>query len=476
MALDIRPTAPQPTPVPQTTSARPIQPVPRIPQAPAAEAVPKTSYATLPRADESTPPQGLEVFAYTSGQVPLIQNADQPHYIKGAVGTPPEAGQLAKAGVGNLGNPAWQQLVADAVARNGGLGNTEDGFLAFSAEHGFVRLRNDNLTPEQNRQLAGLSLQTGWPIETMPSRTNDSLHDDPEIGRWADEFLGKVQEQFAQFAADPKDDVVVKDGHHRYVLKLDPQSGALVSFHYKKHGGFRGFVEKNAKILGPILDIASLVGGPLVALGAQAFKAAASVAITGKLKLQQVVGAIGAWFGAGGTLAGATAADAALGLGVANLAATAIDGDKITASAVAGALTPAIHGLPGGVLVDNAVRQGLTAVAQAVDTGKVSATTLFQALAPLFLEGPAGPMRDQLTALAQRVDGGHLTAAQVAAALQPLLGGITDDPAVGQALFQGLGALAQTIDQGGVTAQGALGILLPLLQDRLQQARQPRAA
>src|SRR5262249_16387125 len=122
------------------------------------------AYYAQPPANESTSPAGLGAYGYTSTPYHdglLITTPDPKSYIVGAVGTPPGAGEDMNNNVANLFNEDWAGQVQNAIQENGGLGNEQDGYLAFSSSMGFVRLRNTNLTPEQNRQLAAISLQTG---------------------------------------------------------------------------------------------------------------------------------------------------------------------------------------------------------------------------------------------------------------------------------------------------------------------------
>ena len=79
------------------------------------------------------------------------------NYILGAIIIDPKvnelAGELFKANANNFSVNEWRAVVEQAILSNGGLGNSEDGFLAWSKDGHFVRLRNTNITPEQNQSL-----------------------------------------------------------------------------------------------------------------------------------------------------------------------------------------------------------------------------------------------------------------------------------------------------------------------------------
>lgn len=428
-------------------------------------------YRSQPPADVSAPPAGLEAFAYGSGDVPLIRSDEQPAYVQGAVGTPPEVAQLAKAGVANFASAAWLEQVAAAVERNGGLGDGENGFLAYSANHGFVRLRNTGLSPEQNRQLAAMSLQMGWPVESLPSRTDDNGLADPEVSRWAGEFIGQYTEQFQRFVADPRGSPIkLRSGKRRYVFEFNEKAGAFVSYNYKKSGGLRGWVQSNlasiSKVLGPIAQYGWVVPGVgwIASAAATTVQTAASWIATGKLKAQQLVGAVGSWFMG----PGASAATKGV-LASANAAAGVIDSGKLDASALVGAVSPWI-GSTGDAVLDHAVRQGLSLTASVVDGRKLSARQLYSALAPLVFELPNGPARRQLESLARQIDGGEVSAADAASRIRPLLDGVTGDARLDAVLRDSLELVAIGIDTRKVGAQALLSMADRYLGGALSKA------
>ncbi|MFZ4576004.1 MAG: hypothetical protein ACOYN0_16565 [Phycisphaerales bacterium] len=214
-------------------------------------------------ANEQKSPVGFPSLPYGSNPAAALvpTPAERPEF-KGGIGTPPEVGQMANAGVGNMLNPAWQEAVANAAAANGGLGNAQDGYLAFSAEFGFVRLNNPNLTPEQNRRLAEISLSTGWPIEKTPANAEEAGAKAQES---AEKFITKYDSEFADFAKDPSNGISVKEGKTRFRFDVDPQTGLGITRIQKRHGGLRGLIESNAgglsKVLGLAGSFASLIPG-----------------------------------------------------------------------------------------------------------------------------------------------------------------------------------------------------------------------
>ena len=261
----------------------------------ASTAAQTTPYERSGAPNLSTSPQLFPSLKYGStpaaqaNLVPLPADQEQNPNIAGYVATPPEAGELKDNNVANAFTSQWQEQVQQAAERNGGLGNAEDGFLAWSS-NGFVRLKNESLTAEQNRRLAEISLTTGTKIEDLPSRTTDDTVDDPKTNEWVDTFIQKHDSAMAQFLADPTQGYSVKDGKHRYEMKLDQESGLVASYHYKKHGGLRGFFESNLKGISKVCGWVSTIGsfipgwGTVAALAARGVQALSTVIATGKLK------------------------------------------------------------------------------------------------------------------------------------------------------------------------------------------------
>lgn len=182
-------------------------------------------------------------------------------YVAAYVPTPASAGEIAGAGVGNFLNPAWQEEVEAATQRNGGLGDSENGFLAWSSL-GFIRLRNPLLTPEQNRKLAEISLAMGIEVSKLPARSEQSSVENENINSWVNDFVDEYQQELSQFLKDPSDRIRIKDGRRYYILELKSTPDGVqvpLSYYYKLSGGFAsslrsafGDVAKMASFFDPI--------------------------------------------------------------------------------------------------------------------------------------------------------------------------------------------------------------------------------
>jgi hypothetical protein len=351
--------------------------------APAPSAAPT---ATEP-ANDSQPPQLLGKLGFNFGSLPadaLITPITDEHrpYIVGGLPTPQDAKTLTDGHIGNIFNPEWQKLVAGFVQQNGGLGNSKDGYLAFSSEYGFVRLRNTNLTPEQNRRLAEMSLTMGIPIERMPSRTSDSAYEKPEINDWVNGFISKFDKQLAGFVANPSQGLHLKDGKLRINLDVDPKSGYVATVQYKKAGGLRGFLQKAMKYVSPIADIVSLIPGVgIVGIAvAQAIKYGGAMLAAGKGTVSGFVGALsGVVTGLAGGL-GFSPTQIAAGEGVLRAGASAVDTGKFSFADLAQSVGPSLLGVGGDAKL---YQQGLNALGKALDGGKFNAGDLIGLLEPL---------------------------------------------------------------------------------------------
>lgn len=454
-------------------SPQPAGPVPSEPQAgnPAAASTlpPAQSMASpaavvppAPPADLSKSPIGFPNLDYTSDPTaPLVpNNEDTPAYVRGGIGTPPEVGQLAEAGGANFLNPTWQAMVADHAARNGGLGNEQDGFLAFS-QQGFVRFYNDNLTPEQNRRLAEISLQTGWPIEKMPSRADDGGE---EIHEWADEFIGRFDREFAAFQADPMNHKMsVKDGRKRFVLDFNEEAQAFVSYNYKKSGGLRGFVQKHMKWIAPVLNGLAMVGGPITAGIATAARAVVNFIATGSLKVRDLVAAGVSYF----LPQGAQTLGQAVRQGVAQAAGSLIDNDgKLTAGIVMDGLNPTL-GFEGW----SDVAKAGNALAQAIDTGKFDPQKLLGVVTEVFGDDIAAMFKDSplavLGGIAKTVDNGTMKPEEAGSFFGRLIDTIRDDKVLRNVLKTGLKAAVNAAQGKEIRADQILEALTALAADRL---------
>lgn len=406
-------------------------------------------------------PLGLDGLFYSKpvriDSIPLLHDSKHPHYIAGAIGTPPEAGQLDQCGAANFLNPAWRKHVESAAARNGGLGNAQDGYLAWSKEIGFVRLKHVGFSVEQNRRLAEISLQTGFPLEDLPTRKSENGFEDPRVFDWVDEFIAKFDEQLAGFVADPVGDaLVVKSGKRRYVLEYNEQANGFVSYEYKKAGGLRGFAQKALKATGPALDALSVFGhaipgvGTAVAMGARAVSTVGTILATGKLRVQQIVGAAANFLFPTG-LSNATPKQIGL-VGASNVLAEAIDTGKLRPSSLVSVISPLVGGVPGGELMETAVKQGLAIVAAGAEGRRISASDVVNALSPFLKDGGAGDLTARFGAIAASIVDGRFSAGSVAEALSPALAAATGDPRLDGLLRATLAVVAESVDRSEINA------------------------
>ncbi|MCB0334372.1 MAG: hypothetical protein KDD55_12780 [Bdellovibrionales bacterium] len=220
-------------------------------------------YFAQPAANESGTPIGFGDLSYGSKSLSEMSFSTakpiEDAYNAGFVPTPPEAGKLIEAGIGNMMNPEWLAQVSQAAERNGGLGDSENGFLAWSKD-GFIRLRNPNLTPEQNRKLAAMSLQTGTPVHILPSRTSDVSFEKENVNKWVETIIGRHEKELSAFINDPKDGYSVADGRTRIKMELNNEVGRVVSYNFKLRGGFAGFVQKNLKGIFQATGIIGTIG------------------------------------------------------------------------------------------------------------------------------------------------------------------------------------------------------------------------
>jgi hypothetical protein len=323
-------------------------------------------------ANESQIPAGLDGLKYESlpeTETTLLGPPDEKYanmkQIRAYVPTPVEAGQLHGAGIANVFSPQWQEQIRAAAERNGGLGNAQDGYLAWS-KNGFVRLKNDNLTPEQNRRIAEMTLQTGTHLENTPARSEKSVASDEGVNNWVNTFISRHDKELTDFLANPKDGYDVSDGRKKYRMEFNQEAGAVVSYHFKKSGGLKGFVQKNMKYIQPVLDAVSTVGsfipgvGTVVAFGAQAVKQIATTIATGKLKASQVLSTVASAIPGSGAVKGMIQAGA-------NIAGSLIDTGKLTASTIVNGISSFF-----GTKIPAGIKNLASVAANIYDTGKVS--------------------------------------------------------------------------------------------------------
>jgi len=412
--------------------------------------------------------QGLPYGSRPAESVGLIREGITSHFVAGIIPMPPGVIELAKSGIGNVFNPEWREAVQAAVAQNGGLGDSTNGFLAYSREHGFVRLLNPGLTPEQNRRLAEISLVMGAPIEKIPSRTKDSALDEPRISSWVDHFIGRFDKELSDFMADPTNGMSVREGRTRYKLEVKEQAGRVVSFSVKKAGGLKGLAQRAMKFIAPLADVVGIVAnlvpglGTAVAFGAQAIKTVGGMIATGgKFAASQIAGLAGSflpWIGSKLGFGAMTATQAAVGRGALGIGAQLIDTGRVQPGRIASTLAPmVISGLPGGPNADLAASRLVGMVAQAIQDGKLDMTSLAPALygilAPATGNGPADPrISATLELAAQYAAKGTLSAQELIQAIGPVLQSVTSKS-------NDMGSVSGTIRQ--VTEALASGSMTP---------------
>jgi len=161
---------------------------------------------------------GLSYGAFSADRAVLLgppnQEEAKKKYIGAYVPTTEAAGQLQLSGLANIFTQSWQEQVAQAATNNGGLGDVDTGYLAWS-NNGFVRLKNSNLTDEQNRKIAEISLITGNAVENLPSRSTEPVTQE-NINRWVDTFIERHDTAMSEFLNNPANGYSVKDGSKRY--------------------------------------------------------------------------------------------------------------------------------------------------------------------------------------------------------------------------------------------------------------------
>lgn len=333
-------------------------------------------YFQLPMANESSSPELLPQIPYGSVSINhpnILPPLSDEVYIPARIPTSERALMLSQAQGANVFSPEWNAEVQNAAQLNGGLGNSEEGFLAWSQSNGFIRLRNPNLTPEQNRKIAEMSLTGGMPVEEMPSKTWHKSFEDPGTDRWVNNFLGSYEKELHGFLSDPTGDAFeVKDGKHRFVMKMNPETGGVQSYHELKVSGFKKFMQKNMSWMSPVINVAGAVFAPITGglsmVAATVLDTAAKYGAYGKAALKNVGSIVGS------ALAPYTA-------GLSTIVGSAIDTGKVAWSQVVNAGASYFGAdvkLDG--LTQAAVGAGTDALGQALDTGKVDGESILQGM------------------------------------------------------------------------------------------------
>lgn len=348
-------------------------------------------YLRQPPANESTTPQLLNFgeLAYGSTEVNLaasrgdvILDGIRHEYVAAIIPTPPVAMEMDQAGIANTLNPEWQAMVAEAARRNGGLGDSEDGFLAFSSEHGFVRLRNPGLTPEQNRRLAEMSLTMGVSVDVLPSRTAESSTSTPHVNHWVNEIIGRFDTEVADFMVDPqRNGISVSDGRRKLHLEFNEKAGRFVSYDFKRSGGFRGVAQRHLGDIAPVLDALAIAVNVIpgigqaasiaIAAGSQTLKAGLTYAVTGDISAQQIASIVTSAIPGGGAL---SATQAAALRGVVTATGQYVDTGDFDAGALVRSMAPAVFkGIDGLDKLDASSQSALIGVLSAAADGKFDA-------------------------------------------------------------------------------------------------------
>lgn len=172
-----------------------------------------------------------------------------PGYNKGSIPTPQEAGLLLENGAANFSNPYWLSQIELAASRNGGLGNAEDGYLAWGRE-GFFRFKNDTLPSELSARYARISLLSGLQIEDL--KISNEYTEKHFAGK--EEFASKFESSLQAFIEDPKVGFKVDGGGVIYTLAKSKEGEGFTFVKHKKKGFFGKFFEKISKWVSPVLS------------------------------------------------------------------------------------------------------------------------------------------------------------------------------------------------------------------------------
>ncbi|MDD2943450.1 MAG: hypothetical protein PHC51_10865 [bacterium] len=166
------------------------------------------------------------------------------------------ARDLVESGHGNIFSQAWKDEIAQAASGPRGLGNASDGYLAWS-EEGFTYFNNPNLTVEQNKKLAEVSLVTGVAIEKTPARSEQSSAI-PEINKWVNDFIQGHEKAIRRFIDNPLEGYVVRDGQKKIEMNISSETGRVTSSFSRKRGGLAGLVERNTQSIAGLADFAAI--------------------------------------------------------------------------------------------------------------------------------------------------------------------------------------------------------------------------
>jgi hypothetical protein len=415
-------------------------------------------------ANTSKPSALLNGSAYgsTSTKNPNINTSTKKEMIAATISTTPMAKELAAKGVANALVPAWQAEVKQAATKNGGLGSSEHGFLAWGKD-GFVRYRNVGLTPEQNRQIAEMSLSMGVAVEDIVANNHkETSFGNASVNKSVDAFIGKFHTEFAAFVQNPKDGVAFREGKHNYTLSIDQESGIPVSSYFQKARGFKGWVQRSMDVIAPVVSTLGLVLAPFTAGLSTIASAAINYGVRayayGKETLKDWKGAVGeALGGVTGGLSNVVAGLAENGVdwknigraalqygaqwvggsslsattkAVATTAATVADDyiqdGKIDARTAAMALAQNLPAMSDNKTIDTSIRNAIVMGGEAIQTGTLSGQALAGAIQPLIQQALPEKYQDlakpeQLMQLGAMIDKGEISSYDLWVMLEPVL-------------------------------------------------------
>jgi hypothetical protein len=421
------------------------------------------AYFNQPQAS-TKPPAMYQALAYgsTTPKNPHLNTNTGKEMIAGTLTTSAQAKELAAKGVANGLVPAWQNEVKQAATKNGGLGSSEQGFLAWGKD-GFVRYRNVGLTPEQNKQLAEMSLSMGIAVEDIVANNHkEASFSNPSVNRSVESFIGRYQTELGAFFQNPKDGVSFREGKHNYTLSIHEESGIPVSSYFQKARGFKGWVQRSMDVIAPVVSTLGLVLAPFTAGLSTVASAAINYGVKayayGKEALKDWKGAVGEALGGvtggvsnvvaglaengvdwknigraalqyGSTLIGGSSMSAT-SKAVANTAVTVADDylqdGKIDARTAAMALAQNLPAMSDNKTIDTSIRNAIVMGGEAIETGSLSGQSLAAAVQPLIQQALPEKYQDlakpeQLMQLGAMIDKGEISSYDIWVMLEPAL-------------------------------------------------------
>lgn len=191
------------------------------------------------------------------GQVVDNLKPSTPHYLTSNIPTPMLAEELRKIGGNNFFNQEWQKLVSEMIEKNGGAGNAEKGYVAWSKHGGFITFKNPTIPDELNKKYAEISLLSGIPIEDL--KINNQYSEKHYAGKA--EFAEKFMTSFQNFIQNPQAGFAVDGGGVMYRITQHQESGLPYFFKHKKQSWLGKTFGKMMKWLEPVLSVLNFVPG-----------------------------------------------------------------------------------------------------------------------------------------------------------------------------------------------------------------------